>query len=136
MNPVWNAFCAGKMEDWLEWLRTIHVNSYLELTERFIATHPFFVPKDASFSDKDNQLFERLVMDWNFIQSLSDKGLLVWANSNFEDFIEALEPYGIRYPDIRRLTTFLRLHLEWFTRVYQFYRADLILELREAGRNL
>ena len=42
MNPVWNAFCAGKMEDWLEWLRTIHVNSYLELTERFIATHPFF----------------------------------------------------------------------------------------------
>ncbi len=136
MNPIWTHFCSHKMEDWLSWLRTVHINSYLELTERFIATHPYFVPSETHFDDTQNQLFQKLIVDWDFINSLSDKGLLVWANSNFLDFIEALEPYGIKYPDIRRLTTFLRLHLEWFTRVYQFTRADLILELRESGRNL
>ena len=136
MNPIWTHYCANQMQTWLEWLNTVHLNSYLELTERFIVTHPFFVPTNSNFTDTQQGLFDKLVMDKSFISSLSDKGLSIWANSNFVDFIETLEPYGSRYPDIRRLTNFMNLHLEWFTRVYQFFRADMILELREEGRNL
>jgi len=124
------------MEAWLEWLNTVHINSYLELTERFIATHPYFVPNQNNFDDSQQGLFDKLIMDRAFITTLSDKGLSIWANSNFKDFVICLEPYGVRYPDVRRLTQFMNLHLEWFTRVYQFFRADMILELREEGRNL
>lgn len=134
MNPVWTHYCATQMEEWLSWLQTVHINSYLELTERFIATHPYWVP--SSNNDEQQSLFHRLIANTDFISSLSDKGLLVWANSNFIDFIEALKPYGSRYVDIRRIVDFLNLHLEWFTRVYQFFRADTILYLREQGRNL
>ena len=136
MNPIWIHYCASQIEDWLNWLNSIHVNSYLELTERFITTHPYFVPTNKSFGEDEVGLFQRLIVADDFIYGLSDKGLLVWANSNFIDFVEALEPYGSRYVDVRRMTDFLKLHLEWFTRVYQFFRADLILELREQGRNL
>ena len=75
MNPIWTHFCSHKMEDWLSWLRTVHINSYLELTERFIATHPYFVPSETHFDDTQNQLFQKLIVDWDFINSLSDKGL-------------------------------------------------------------
>jgi len=68
--------------------------------------------------------------------SLSDKGLSVWANSDFSDFLDALEPYGIRYREIRNLSDFLRLHETWFRRLYQFFRADIIMYVREQGRNL
>ena len=134
MNPIWTHYCVTQMEEWLSWLQTVHINSYLELTERFIATHPYWVP--TSNNNEQQSLFHRLIANTDFISSLSDKGLLVWANSNFIDFIEALDPYGSRYVDIRRIVDFLNLHLEWFTRVYQFFRADTILYLREEGRNL
>ena len=136
MNPIWTHYCANQVESWLAWLNTVHINSYLELTERFITTHPYFVPSSSNFDEAQQGLFDKLIMDRDFINTLSEKGLSIWANSNFVDFIACLEIYGVRYPDVRRLTNFMNLHLEWFTRVYQFFRADMILELREEGRNL
>jgi hypothetical protein len=50
--------------------------------------------------------------------------------------LDALEPYGTRYREIRHLSDFLRLHENWFRRLYQFFRADIIMYLREEGRNL
>jgi hypothetical protein len=124
------------MEGWLTWIRGVHLQSYLELTERFIRSHPFYTPSETDFSEETNDLFNRLVADRDFIMSLSDKGLSVWANSDFSDFLDALEPYGIRYREIRNLSDFLRLHENWFRRLYQFFRADIIMYVREQGRNL
>ena len=62
MNPIWTHFCTHKMEEWLSWLRSVHINSYLELTERFIATHPYFVPSETHFDDQQNQLFQKLIV--------------------------------------------------------------------------
>jgi len=136
LNPIWTHYCANHMEGWLTWIRGVHLQSYLELTERFIRSHPFYTPSETDFSEETNDLFNRLVADRDFIMSLSDKGLSVWANSDFSDFLDALEPYGIRYREIRNLSDFLRLHENWFRRLYQFFRADIIMYVREQGRNL
>jgi hypothetical protein len=136
LNPIWTHYCANHMEGWLMWTRGVHLQSYLELMERFILSHPFYTPNEADFSEETNDLFNRLIANREFIISLSDKGLSVWANSGFSDFLDALEPYGSRYRDIRHLSDFLRLHENWFRRLYQFFRADIIMYLREQGRNL
>jgi len=136
LNPIWTHYCANHMEGWLTWIRGVHLQSYLELTERFIRSHPFYTPSETDFSEETNDLFNRLVADRDFIMSLSDKGLSVWANSDFSDFLDALEPYGIRYREIRNLSDFLRLYETWFRRLYQFFRADIIMYVREQGRNL
>ena len=89
VNPVWASFCARKIEDWIEWLRNIQIDSYLELSERFIALNPHYVPSDTDLSSSSGQTFERLMIDEDFIGSLSDQGLLVWANSGVADFVLA-----------------------------------------------
>ena len=136
LNAIWTHYCANQMEGWLTWLRSVHLQSYLELIERFIIAHPFYTPSEADLSAENNELFNRLVANRDFIMSLSDKGLSVWANSDFSDFLDALEPYGSRYRNIRNLCDFLRLHERWFIRQYQFMRADIIMFLRQQGRNL
>lgn len=136
LNPIWTHYCANHMEGWLSWIRGVHLQSYLELTERFIHSHPFYTPNETDFSEETNDLFNRLIANREFITGLSDKGLSVWANSGFSDFLDALEPYGSRYRDVRHLSDFLRLHENWFRRLYQFFRADIIMYLREQGRNL
>ena len=30
INPVWARFCQVQIEGWLDWITSIHVNSYLE----------------------------------------------------------------------------------------------------------
>ena len=136
LNPIWTHYCANHMEGWLSWIRGVHLQSYLDLTERFIHSHPFYTPNETDFSEETNDLFNRLIANREFITRLSDKGLSVWANSGFSDFLDALEPYGSRYRDVRHLSDFLRLHENWFRRLYQFFRADIIMYLREQGRNL
>lgn len=133
VNPVWASFVSEQMEEWLEWLRNIHINSYLELSERFMALHPYYIPTE---SDSPAPLFEKLMVNFDFINSLSDKGALVWANSNFLDFVDALRPYGRIYPEIRMVVDFFDQYILWFKRVYQFLRANLILHLRESGRSI
>ena len=134
-NPVWDRFCALQMESWIEWLRNIHLNSYFELGERFIHLNPYFYPES-----KDNEhivpTFEKLMVNRDFLDSLSDKGILVWANSNFADFILSLKPYSRLYPEISHVINFFETHIVWFTRVYQFLRADLVMQLREEGRQI
>ena len=44
INPVWARFCQVQIEGCLEWITSIHVNSYLEMADRFIALNPFYVP--------------------------------------------------------------------------------------------
>ena len=71
INPVWASFCARKIEDWIDWLRNIQIDSYLELSERFIALNPHYVPSDTDLSSSSGQTFERLMIDEDFIGSLA-----------------------------------------------------------------
>ena len=120
LNPIWTHYCANHMEGWLSWIRGVHLQSYLELTERFIHSHPFYTPNETDFSEETNDLFNRLIANREFITRLSDKGLSVWANSGFSDFLDALEPYGSRYRDVRHLSDFLRLHETGFVDCINF----------------
>jgi len=136
VNPVWAAYCARRIEEWIDWLTNIQVDSYIELSERFIALNPRYVPTADDRGSSYGQTFERLMIDPEFIGSLSDRGLLVWANSGVADFVLALDAYGPVSPHVRRVTRFFAKHLPWFDRVYAYLRAELIAELRAAGRQL
>ena len=91
VNPVWASFCARKIENWIDWLSNIQIDSYLELSERFIALNPHYVPSDNDLASSTGQTFERHMIDEQFISSLSDQGLLIWANSGFGEFVLALD---------------------------------------------
>ena len=132
INPVWARFCAVQIDSWAEWLATIHVNSYLETAERFIGLNPFWVPT----SEDRTPLFDNLMVNDEFLESLSDAGLLVWANSTFRDFVTALRPYGRAVKEIDYVVSFFDTHIAWFSRVYQFIRAEAIMDLRSRGRNI
>ena len=136
VNPVWAAYCARRIEGWLEWLENIQIDSYVELSERFIRLNPHYVPKASDRVSSTGQTFERLMIDEEFISSLSDQGLLVWANSGVADFVLALDAYTPVSTRIRRVTRFFARHLTWFERVYAYLRAEIIADLREAGRSI
>ena len=70
------------------------------------------------------------------LDSLSDPGLLVWANSTFRDFVIALRPYGRAVKEIEYVVSFFDAHITWFSRVYQFIRAEAIMDLRNRGRTI
>ena len=55
------------------------------------------------------------MIDEDFIGSLSDRGLLVWANSGVADFVLALDA-SPRLGGIRRVTRFFAKHLAWLNR--------------------
>ena len=133
INPVWAKFCSDQMEVWLEWLRNIHIQSYMELSEKFMDLNPYYVPID----DEDTTpTFSKLMVNEAFIDSLSDVGVKVWAESDFTDFIIALYPYSLRYREMRQVVQLFEQNLEWFQRVYRFLRANLIAYLREKGRSV
>lgn len=132
INPVWSRFCTVQIDSWAEWLASIHVNSYLETAERFIGLNPFWVPT----SEDRTPLFDNLMVNDEFLESLSDAGLLVWANSTFRDFVTALRPYGRAVKEIDYVVSFFDSHITWFSRVYQFIRAEAIMDLRNRGRNI
>ena len=134
INPVWSRFCAIQLETWLEWLKGIHLRSYFDLGDRFITMNPYYFPTEAEAEALP--IFDRLMINEEFINSLSDKGILVWANSGFQEFIDALKPYGKIYPEISHIVSYFETHLAWFRRVYQFFRAELIMDLRQQGRSI
>ncbi|MBP98865.1 hypothetical protein CMK18_23190 [Candidatus Poribacteria bacterium] len=132
-NPVWARFCQVQIEGWLEWVTSIHVNSYLEMADRFIALNPYYVPD----TEHDRTpLFDQLMINDEFLSSLSDVGLSVWANSNFRDFLVALRPYGKVDKQLQYVVDFFDSQVAWFSRVYQFVRASAIKGLREEGRQI
>ncbi len=132
LNPIWSKYAAEQMPSWLEWLRNIALKSYLELAQKFIDLNPYYAPKSDGSEAED--LFNRLIVNGEFFDSVTDAGVRFWANSTFEEFIEVLDMYGERYIEIKQVAALFRNNLTWFKRLYSFFRADLIMELREAGR--
>ena len=117
---------------------TIYPDSggYLELAERFIALHPHYLPNARTADSSYTDTFTNLMVDEEFMAQVSDKGLLVWANSNFLDFLDALDVYTGAYPEINVISRYFERHIQWFNRLYAYLRAKLILHLREQGRNI
>jgi|SRR6056300_716074 hypothetical protein len=135
INPIWARYVSEQMIEWLNWLRNISIRSYLELSQRFIDLNPHYIPDSVATSEA-SELFDRMVVNQEFFAQVSDAGVLVWANSGFEDFLLALEVYAPKYPEIREVVLFFSRNLWWFKRLYQFFRAELILQLRAEGRSL
>ena len=133
-NPVWKRYVAENVEKWLTWLKNVHLPSYVDLTQRFINLNPAYRPPPESLHDEQDLLRQML---WNeeFIFSLSDKGLLVWANGNVSDLVDELRVYQ-SIKEIRIVCDLIESNLSWFERVYAFGRADIIKFLREEGRNI
>ncbi len=136
INPIWAHYCATQMEDWLTWLSNVHTRSYVELCERFIELHPYYTPTNGKSLGDSLQLMERMLMNYDFLNSLSDIGLRVWANSGLADFVNALEVYAKRYQDIRTVRNFFIRNFAWTDRMYRFARAEIIADLRESGRDI
>jgi len=136
INPIWARFVALQMEEWVQWLRNIHIRSYFDMIERFIHLNPYYYPDNTISDSEMGQLFDRMVINKKFMEQISDRGLLVWANSGFPDFVIALKPYGKVYPEIALVTSFFESNLVWFRRIYQFLRAELVMQLRDEGRKI
>ena len=120
------------MPSWLEWLRNIVLKSYIELGQKYIDLNPYYVP--VADGSEAEELFNRLIINTDFFESVTDEGIRLWANSGFEEFIECLELYGERYFEIQQVARFFRNNITWFKRLYSFLRADLIQDLRGQGR--
>jgi len=135
VNPIWARYCSQQMEDWLTWLRNIHIRSYIELCERFIDLHPYYTPNTHDLGES-LPLYERLLIGKPFLDNMTDIGVRVWANTTLVDFVNALYPYSQEFPEVREVRKFFIKHLNWLDRLYRFGRADLIAQLREEGRDI
>lgn len=133
-NPVWKRYVAENVEKWLTWLKNVHIPSYIDLTQRFINLNPSYRPPPENLHDEQDLLRQML---WNeeFIFSLSDKGLLVWANGNVSDLVDELRVYQ-SIKEIRIVCDLIESNLSWFERVYSFTRADIISYLRNSDKNI
>ncbi len=133
-NPVWKRYVAENVHRWLTWLKNVHLPSYIDLTQRFINLNPAYRPPPENLHDEQDLLRQML---WNeeFIFSLSDKGLLVWANGNVSDLVDELRAYQ-SIKEIKIVCDLIESNLSWFERVYSFTRADIISYLRNSGKNI
>jgi len=133
-NPVWKRYVAQNVEEWLKWLRNVHLPSYVDVTQRFIDLHPSYHPPFESVINSEDSILKML---WNeeFINGLSEKGLKVWANGNVAEFIDELRNYQGIF-EIKTVANLIESNLAWFERVYAFTRADIIYYLRNKGRNI
>ena len=57
-------------------------------------------------------------------------------NGTIGEWVDELRPYGKKFPEIKDICDFVDSNHSWFERAYAFGRADIILFLREAGRNI
>ena len=76
-NLVWRRYVATNIEDWLKWLRNVHIPSYLDLTQRFINLTPAYRPdSEAVFNQEDPLLafVERRVYLIPFRQRIAGLG--------------------------------------------------------------
>jgi len=133
-NPVWKRYVAENVQRWLTWLKNVHLPSYIDLTQRFINLNPAYRPPPENLHNEQDLLRQML---WNeeFIFSLSDKGLLVWANGNVSDLVDELRAYQ-SIKEIKIVCDLIESNLSWFERVYSFTRADIISYLRNSGKNI
>lgn len=134
-NPVWRHYVAQMIPEWLRWCRNVHLPSHMDVMNRFIALNPGYIPVRAT-TNPDIAMVRDMLWNDDFILGLSDKGLSVWANGTVGELIDEMRPYGLKFPEIKRICDFMDAHLTWFERVYAFGRADIITFLRQEGRNI
>lgn len=127
-NPVWKAFVAEQMEVWLDWFRNNHVDSYIDMVEKFIRLHPYYIPNQNDMDTDMGNLIHRLLWNEAFVEKLSDKGLQVWMASPVIDFIEEMSVYQNNYAEIKKLVGLFVRHSLWFERVYIHLRNSIMAE--------
>ena len=137
-NPVWRLFIAEQAEEWLEWLKNIHLTSYREMIQRFIYLNPNYVPGSNPMLETNDisNLFTKLMVNKEFILKLSDTGIVVWMNSNIHDFLGELKPYSIASREFKMVYKLILENDFWFHRQFQFLKEELLEFLRENGRQL
>ena len=137
-NPVWRLFIAEQAEEWLEWLKNIHLTSYREMIQRFIYLNPNYVPGSNPMLETNDisNLFTKLMVNKEFILKLSDTGIVVWMNSNIHDFLGELKPYSIASREFKMVYKLILENDFWFHRQFQFLKEELVEFLRENGRQL
>ena len=137
-NPVWRLFIAEQAEEWLEWLKNIHLTSYREMIQRFIYLNPNYVPGSNPMLETNDisNLFTKLMVNKEFILKLSDTGIVVWMNSNIHDFLGELKPYSIASREFKIVYKLILENDFWFHRQFQFLKKELLEFLRENGRQL
>tara|TARA_B100002019_G_scaffold273512_1_gene269657 strand:+ start:1007 stop:1426 length:420 start_codon:yes stop_codon:yes gene_type:complete len=137
-NPVWRLFIAEQAEEWLEWLKNIHLNSYREMIQRFIYLNPNYVPGSSPTVETGeiSNLFSKLMVNEEFILRLSDTGIVVWMNSNIHDFLDELRPYSVPSKEFKTVYDLISTNDFWFHRQFQFLKQELLEFLAENGRQL
>ena len=137
-NPVWRLFIAEQAEEWLEWLKNIHLNSYREMIQRFIYLNPNYVPGSSPTVETGeiSNLFSKLMVNEEFILRLSDTGIVVWMNSNIHDFLDELRPYSVPSKEFKTVYDLISNNDFWFHRQFQFLKQELLEFLAENGRQL
>ena len=134
-NLVWRHYVSEMIPHWLRWCKNVHLPSHIDLMTRFVALNPGYIPvRDTTNSDI--AMVKNMLWDEEFLLSLSDKGLAVWANGTIGELIDEMRPYGQKFQEINRIANFMDSNLSWFERVYAFGRSDIISFLRSEGRNI
>ena len=136
-NLVWRRFVAMQLPEWVSWFKNHHVPSHIDMIQKFIITHPYFIPypKEVKEYAIDNEFLASLMLNREFFDSLSDKGCEVWYNSTFSDFIDELRPYQQPYNDFKHIINLFDKYSWWFNRVYSYIRVELAEYLENLGRS-
>lgn len=136
-NLVWKRFVATQLPVWLEWFKNHHVPSHVDMIQKFIITHPYFILQSNEVEKyaADNEFLDTLMMNKEFLESLSDKGCEVWYNSTFSDFVNEIRPYQDVYREFRYIIKLFDKYTWWFERVYLYIRFELAEHLESIGRS-
>jgi len=136
-NLVWRRFVATQLPDWIAWFKNNHVPSHIVMIQKFIMTHPYFIPnaKEVERYAVENELLESLMVNKEFLESLSDKGCEVWYNSTFLEFVDELRPYEGIYKEFKYIVKLFDKYNWWFNRVYLYMRNEIADHLESIGRS-
>ena len=136
-NLVWRRFVATQLPEWVSWFKNHHVPSHIDMIQKFIITHPYFIPytEEVEQYASDNEFLESLMLNMDFLESLSDKGCEVWYNSTFSEFVDELRPYEEIYKDFKHIIKLFDKYSWWFNRVYLYMRSEIAEYLESIGRS-
>lgn len=132
-NPVWRKYVALQLPRWLEWMANNPAISHVEMIQRFILSNPYYTPDFESLTEVD-EVLSLLIVDTEFLESLSDKGAEVWYYSTFSDFVDEVEPFGKYYDDLKLFIRLFKKYIWWFERTYSYFREYLANHLESQGR--
>ena len=132
-NPIWRKYVALQLPKWLEWMANNPAISHVEMLQRFILSNPYYVPDFKETTEIDKML-SVLLVDLEFIESLSNKGAEVWYYSDFKDFVDELEPVTPYYDDLKLFVRLFKRYMWWFERTYTYFRKYLADHLESMGR--